>query len=101
MDGGKQEPWKTAVGCGSFGTKGRRPADWHDVPPGAVAIEPAEGHAMTAQPGQTLRRGVQSGGPRRGPQVWAVALPVWSVTRATPGRANRCVRSAAFRRKER
>ena len=52
------------------------PTGWHDVPPGAVAIEPAEGHAMTTR---QARRYVEAfnrsalGGVRK---VWAVALPV-------------------------
>ena len=52
------------------------PCGWHDVPPGAIAIEPAEGHAMT--PVQAWRyveafNRAALGGPRK---VWAVALPV-------------------------
>ena len=52
------------------------PRGWHDVPPGAVAIEPAEGHAMTPR---QARRYVEAfnraalGGTQK---VWAVALPV-------------------------
>ena len=52
------------------------PTGWHDVPPGAVAIEPAEGQDMTVR---QARRYVEAfnraalGGARK---VWAVALPV-------------------------
>ena len=52
------------------------PAGWHDVPSGAVAIEPAEGQTMTAS---QAKRYVEAfnraavGGARK---VWAVALPV-------------------------
>jgi hypothetical protein len=52
------------------------PTGWHDVPLGAVAIEPAEGRTMTAS---QAKRYVEAfnraavGGTRK---VWAVALPV-------------------------
>ena len=56
--------------------QGWRPEGWHDVPPGAIAVEPAERGTMTARQArqyvETFNRAVQSG-----PQtVWAVALPV-------------------------
>ena len=56
--------------------RGVRAQGWHDVPPGAVAIEPAEGQDMTVR---QARRYVEAfnraalGGARK---VWAVALPV-------------------------
>ena len=55
---------------------GDPPADWHDIPRDAVAMEPAERQTMSA--GQA-RRYVEAfnraavGGARK---VWAVALPV-------------------------
>jgi hypothetical protein len=56
--------------------EGIRPTSWHDVPAGAVAIEPAEGQAMTVR---RARRYVEAfnrsalGGTQK---VWAVAVPV-------------------------
>ena len=54
----------------------RPPATWHDVPPGAIAVEPAEQGTMTAgrarQYVEAFNRAVQEG--RR--KIWAVALPV-------------------------
>lgn len=55
---------------------GEPPADWHDIPVGAVAVEPAERRTMP--PGQarryveTFNRAALAGGRK----VWAVALPV-------------------------
>ena len=52
------------------------PATWHDVPPGAIAVEPAESGTMTARRArhyvEAFNRAAQAGG--RG--IWAVALPV-------------------------
>jgi len=56
--------------------EGPPPAAWHEIPAEAVAIEPAEGHSMTAR---CASRYVEAfnraavGGARK---VWAVALPV-------------------------
>jgi broad specificity phosphatase PhoE len=53
-----------------------QPDDWHDVPPGAIAVEPAERGTMT---GRRARQYVEAfnraahDGRRR---IWAVALPV-------------------------
>jgi hypothetical protein len=54
----------------------QQPAAWHDVPPGAVAIEPAERGTMTGRRArqyvEAFNRAAQNG--RR--KIWAVALPV-------------------------
>jgi hypothetical protein len=56
--------------------EGSPPNCWHDVPAGAVAVEPAEGQAMSAR---RARRYVEAfnrsalGGAQK---VWAVAVPV-------------------------
>jgi hypothetical protein len=56
--------------------EGFQPTDWHEAPPEAVAVEPAEEGTMRAE---AARRYVEAfnraarAGPRR---VWAVALPV-------------------------
>ena len=56
--------------------EGAPPIAWHEIPTGAVAIEPAEGRTMTARRAhryvEAFNRAVL-GGNRR---VWAVALPV-------------------------
>ena len=49
---------------------------WHDVPAGAIAVEPAEPGTMTVRQAgryvEAFNRAAQSG-PRK---IWAVALPV-------------------------
>ena len=56
--------------------EGRRPGAWHDVPDGAIAVEPAERRTMTVRQAgryvEAFNRTVE-GGPQR---IWAVALPV-------------------------
>ena len=52
------------------------PTGWHDVPPGAVAIEPAERHAMTASRAKRYVEAFNRAALARGRKVWAVALPV-------------------------
>jgi hypothetical protein len=56
--------------------EGWRPSQWHDVPPDAVAVEPAEPGAMTGRRAQkyveAFNRATQSGTRK----LWAVALPV-------------------------
>jgi hypothetical protein len=56
--------------------EGWRPEAWHDVPAGAIAVEPAERRAMTIRQArryvEAFNRAVGSG-PRK---IWAVALPV-------------------------
>ena len=56
--------------------EGLPPANWHDVPAGALAIEPAEEGTMT---GRQARRYVEAFnraalGARR--KIWAAAVPV-------------------------
>ena len=54
---GESEPWKPVIGCGSCDTTECQPAAWHDVPAGAIAVEPAEAGRMTAGgPAGTSRR---------------------------------------------
>lgn len=56
--------------------QGQRPQTWHDVPAGAIAVEPAERRAMS---GRRARRYVEAfnRAAQCGRQtVWAVALPV-------------------------
>ena len=55
-----------------------QPADWHDVPPEAVAVEPAESETMTVP---QARRYVEAFnrvafGRSRHKNRWAVAVPV-------------------------
>jgi hypothetical protein len=56
--------------------EGGRPGGWRDVPPGAIAIEPAERGTMTARQArryvEAFNRAAQDG-PQKN---WAVALPV-------------------------
>jgi hypothetical protein len=52
------------------------PAGWHDIPPGAVAIEPAERNAMTASRAKRYVEAFNRAALDRGRKVWAVALPV-------------------------
>jgi hypothetical protein len=52
------------------------PTGWHDVPPGAVAIEPAEGHAMTARQARRYVEAFNRAALGGAQKVWAVALPV-------------------------
>jgi hypothetical protein len=56
--------------------EGTPPADWHDTPAGAVAIEPAEERTMTARRAsryvEAFNRAVCHGTRK----IWAVALPV-------------------------
>jgi len=52
------------------------PAGWHDVPPGAVAIEPAEGRPMTASQAKRYVEAFNRAALGGAQKVWAVALPV-------------------------
>jgi hypothetical protein len=56
--------------------EGWLPGAWHDVPPGAIAVEPAERGTMPARRArryvEAFNRAAESG-PRK---IWAVALPV-------------------------
>jgi hypothetical protein len=56
--------------------EGGRPDSWCDVPPGAIAIEPAERGTMAARRArryvQAFNRAAQEGRQKK----WAVALPV-------------------------
>ena len=56
--------------------EGAAPAAWHDVPAGAVAIEPAEGRAMTARRASRYVEAFNRAALRGTQKVWAVALPV-------------------------
>jgi hypothetical protein len=53
-----------------------QPSGWHDVPAGAIAIEPAERGTMTGRRArryiEAFNRAAQNGRQR----IWAVALPV-------------------------
>ena len=56
--------------------QGCRPEAWHDVPDGAIAVEPAERGTMSARQAEryveAFNRAVESGSQK----IWAVALPV-------------------------
>jgi hypothetical protein len=56
--------------------EGWRPSQWHDVPPDAVAVEPAERGVMSGRLArnyvEAFNRVAQAGARR----LWAVALPV-------------------------
>ncbi len=52
------------------------PADWHDVPAGAVAVEPAERRLMTTSQAERYVEAFNREALGRGRRVWAVALPV-------------------------
>ncbi len=56
--------------------EGWRPGTWHDIPAGAIAVEPAERGTMTTRQArryvEAFNRAAQNG-PRK---TWAVALPV-------------------------
>ena len=52
------------------------PAGWHDIPPDAVAIEPAERHVMTASQAKRYVEAFNRAALGRARKVWAVALPI-------------------------
>ncbi len=52
------------------------PAGWHEVPPGAVAIEPAEGQTMTAKRARRYVEAFNRAALDGTQKIWAVALPV-------------------------
>jgi hypothetical protein len=52
------------------------PAGWHDVPSGAVAIEPAEKQTMTAHQAKRYVEAFNRAAISGDRKVWAVALPV-------------------------
>ena len=56
--------------------EGAPPAAWHDVPAEAVAIEPAEGQAMTARRAKRYVEAFNRAAVGGMQKVWAVALPV-------------------------
>ena len=56
--------------------EGAPPTAWHDVPAGAVAIEPAEGQTMTARRAGRYVEAFNRAALRGTHKVWAVALPV-------------------------
>ena len=56
--------------------EGAPPANWHDVPAEAVAIEPAEGQAMSACHARRYVEAFNHAALRGTQKVWAVAVPV-------------------------
>jgi hypothetical protein len=56
--------------------QGQPPAAWHDIPPDAVAVEPAERGTMTIRRAarylDAFNRAAQAGSQK----IWAVAVPV-------------------------
>ena len=56
--------------------EGWRPVAWHDLPPGAIAIEPAERGTMTPRKArqyvEAFNRVAQAGSRK----IWAVAVPI-------------------------
>ena len=52
------------------------PKNWGDVPPEAIALEPAEEDAMSAAQAATYLRAFNQAVLRHDPRVWAIALPV-------------------------
>jgi hypothetical protein len=56
--------------------EGWRPAAWHDVPAGAIAVEPAERRAMTTRQARRYVEAFNRAAENGSRKVWAVALPV-------------------------
>lgn len=56
--------------------EGAPPIAWHDIPVEAVAIEPAEGQAMTARRAARYVEAFNRAAVGGVQKVWAVALPV-------------------------
>ncbi|HTU24138.1 MAG TPA: hypothetical protein VMF30_01995 [Pirellulales bacterium] len=57
------------------------PADWHDVPPRAIALEPADLVALSAHQARSFLEGfnremLQRQRRRQQQRLWAVAVPV-------------------------
>jgi len=64
--------------------EGAAPTDWRSVPPGAIAVSPAERGTMSARRAgvyvEAFNRAAAAGPAKR----WAVALPVREPERAQP-----------------
>ena len=56
--------------------EGVRPAGWHEVPPGAVAVAPAERGAMSARRARHYVEAFNRAALGGCGKVWAVAVPV-------------------------
>jgi hypothetical protein len=56
--------------------EGTTPPSWHEVPPGAVAVEPAEGHPMSARRARQYVEAFNRSAIAGAQKVWAVAVPV-------------------------
>jgi hypothetical protein len=69
--------------------EGKPPATWLDIPVGAIAIEPAEGQAMTARRARRYIEAFNRAALRGRQKVWAVVVPVTIryVGDASPGKA--------------
>jgi len=53
-----------------------QPTDWHDVPPRAIALEPAEPFALSAAQAQSFLEGFNREMLHGAKRLWAVAVPV-------------------------
>jgi hypothetical protein len=56
--------------------EGPRPPAWHDVPAGAVAVEPAERRTMSSRQARHYVEAFNRATEASQRKVWAVALPV-------------------------
>jgi hypothetical protein len=53
-----------------------QPGDWHEVPPRAIAIEPAEAGPLTTEQARAFLEGFNRAMLRARGHLWAVAVPV-------------------------
>ena len=53
-----------------------RPTTWHDVPPRAIALEPAETDPLSASQAQAFLEGFNGQMLRQAKRLWAVAVPI-------------------------
>ena len=56
--------------------EGWRPGAWHDVPAGAVAVEPAEPGTMSVRQAGRYVEAFNHAAENGSQKIWAVALPV-------------------------
>jgi hypothetical protein len=61
-----------------------QPSDWRDVPPRAVALEPAEAFALSAAQAESFLEGFNREMLHQSKRLWAVAVPVMVVIDGDP-----------------
>jgi hypothetical protein len=69
---GSQQLYQVWIaGCGDW-----QPTAWHDVPPRALALEPAEAAPLSAAQAQSFLEGFNGYMLQQSKRLWAVAVPV-------------------------